>query len=188
MALGLRANLIELVEEDDPVLLHDVDGLADDLVFIHQFVALFLKQNVVRFRDRHAPWFGAAAEGFAKHIIEIDHAHLRARGSRYVKRWQAHRTGVLHFKFNLLIVQLAVAKFLAKTVACRFAGVLADQSVEHTFFSHDLRLRFDVLAMLLADHVDGGFDQIADDLFDVAADIADLGELCRLDFDKGRFV
>ncbi len=33
---------------------------------------------------------------------------------------------------------------------------------------------------------DRGLDEIADDLLDVAADIADLGELGRLDLDEGR--
>ena len=46
--------------------------------------------------------------------------------------------------------------------------------------------RLDVLAHLLAHQADGDLDEIADDLLDVAADIADLGELGRLDLDEGR--
>ena len=33
--------------------------------------------------------------------------------------------------------------------------------------------------------MDGGFDQVAHDLFDIAPDIADLGELGCLDLDEG---
>jgi hypothetical protein len=40
--------------------------------------------------------------------------------------------------------------------------------------------------LLLAHQHDPGFDKIADDLFDVAADIADLGELGRFHLDEGR--
>jgi hypothetical protein len=46
--------------------------------------------------------------------------------------------------------------------------------------------RLDVLAHLLAHQADGDLDQVADDLLDVAADIADLGELGRLDLDERR--
>ncbi len=41
-------------------------------------------------------------------------------------------------------------------------------------------------APLVAQQRNAGLDQVADDLLDVAADIADLGELGRLDLDEGR--
>ncbi|ESW95109.1 hypothetical protein X769_30495 [Mesorhizobium sp. LSJC268A00] len=44
----------------------------------------------------------------------------------------------------------------------------------------------DVLAHLLAHQADGDLDQIADDLLDIAADIADFGELGGLDLDERR--
>jgi len=50
-----------------------------------------------------------------------------------------------------------------------------------------MRLRLHVLAPLLPRHRKRNLDEIADDLFDIAADIADLGELRRLDFEEGRF-
>ena len=46
--------------------------------------------------------------------------------------------------------------------------------------------RLDVLAHLVAHQADRHLDQVADDLLDVAADIADLGELGGLDLDEGR--
>ena len=39
---------------------------------------------------------------------------------------------------------------------------------------------------LLADHVDGDIHQVADHRLDVAADVADFGELARLHFQKRR--
>ena len=44
----------------------------------------------------------------------------------------------------------------------------------------ELGLVFDLFHFLFADHVDGDLDEVADDGFDVAADVADLGELARL--------
>ena len=39
---------------------------------------------------------------------------------------------------------------------------------------------------VLAGFVDGDFNQIANDLFHIATDIADFGEFCCFDFDEGR--
>jgi hypothetical protein len=47
-------------------------------------------------------------------------------------------------------------------------------------------LRLHLGAALVAQQRDAGLDQIADDLLDVAADIADLGELGGLDLDERR--
>ena len=47
-------------------------------------------------------------------------------------------------------------------------------------------LRLHVLALLLAGERDGDLDQVAHDLLDVAADIADLGELGGFDFQERR--
>ena len=42
------------------------------------------------------------------------------------------------------------------------------------------------MRLLLADEADADLDEVAHDLLDVAADIADLGELGRLDLEEGR--
>ena len=47
-------------------------------------------------------------------------------------------------------------------------------------------LAIDRLARAFARHDDGGLDQVAHDLLDVAADVADLGELGRLDLEERR--
>ena len=47
-------------------------------------------------------------------------------------------------------------------------------------------LRLHLVALLLAHQADGRLDQVAHDLLDVAADIADLGELRCLDLDERR--
>ena len=60
------------------------------------------------------------------------------------------------------------------------------QRVDHAVLGGELRLRLDVLALALARLRDRDLDQVAHDLLDVAADIADLGELGRLDLQERR--
>ena len=62
----------------------------------------------------------------------------------------------------------------------------ADQRIDHALLGLQLRLGLDLLALGVAGKPDCRFEQIADDLIDVAADIADLGELGRLDLDERR--
>jgi hypothetical protein len=62
----------------------------------------------------------------------------------------------------------------------------ADQRVEHALLRGDMRLGLHFLALALAHEADRDLDQVAHDRFDVAADIADLGELGRLDLEEGR--
>ena len=62
----------------------------------------------------------------------------------------------------------------------------ADQRIQHALLGGELRAGLHVLALALADLHDRDLDEVADDLLDVAADIADLGELGGLDLDEGR--
>ena len=66
------------------------------------------------------------------------------------------------------------------------AGARADQRIEHPLLGGELGLGLDLLAQPLAGHRDRDLDQVAHDLLDIAADIADLGELGRLDLDERR--
>ena len=61
-----------------------------------------------------------------------------------------------------------------------------DQRVEHPLFRRQLGLGLDVLALARLCQRNGDLDEIADDLLDVAPDIADLGELGRLDLEERR--
>ena len=90
-------------------------------------------------------------------------------------------------QFDFAVVQLSFAQFLAEGLAGAFAGVLADQCRENPFLGGQFGFGGDAFALVFAGHVDGVFDQIADDLLDIAADIADFGEFGRFDLDKGRF-
>jgi hypothetical protein len=49
-----------------------------------------------------------------------------------------------------------------------------------------MRLGLDLAALLVLDQPDADLDEVAHDLFDIAPDIADLGELGRLDLEERR--
>ena len=58
------------------------------------------------------------------------------------------------------------------------------QQFEQPFRDAFLGLGLDDAALLLLDHADGDVGQVADHAFDVAADVADLGVLGRLDLEE----
>ena len=60
------------------------------------------------------------------------------------------------------------------------------QDVEHAVFGGVLGARALALHLRLALLLDGAVDEVADDRVDVLADVADLGELGRLDLDERR--
>ena len=106
---------------------------------------------------------------------------------------------LLHVDFDHAIVELAVAQLLAHPLA-RAAHLVADaagilvrrgrprrqQQIEQPLLGVELRLGAHFLDALVAHHVDRELDQIADHRLDVAADVADLGELRRFDLDERR--
>src|SRR4029078_889868 len=59
------------------------------------------------------------------------------------------------------------------------------QEIEEALLGLLARADAHLRALLLAYHVDGELGQVADDRLDVAADVARLGGLRRLDLDKG---
>ncbi len=66
------------------------------------------------------------------------------------------------------------------------AGLDGSSNIEQPLFGVQFGLVGDILQLLLAHHVDGDFDQVADHRLDVAADVADLGELRGLDLQERR--
>ena len=96
----------------------------------------------------------------------------------------AGRRHIGDLDIDFLVVQFVGAQLLAEAIARRRRGGGADQRIEHPLLGIQMRLRLDLGALLFAHEADADFDEIADDLFDVAADIADFGELRRLDLDE----
>ena len=63
---------------------------------------------------------------------------------------------------------------------------LHQQHLEQAILGGEFGAVLDLLELLLAHHVDAHLDEIAHDGLDVAADVADLGELRGLDLEEGR--
>jgi hypothetical protein len=94
--------------------------------------------------------------------------------------------GIRDLYLDLPRFQAAFAQHPAELHACLAGRAFADQGRDQPFLRRQLRLRLHVLARMVAGLGDGGLDQVAHDAVHVAADIADLGELGRLDLQEGR--
>ena len=155
------------------------------MLLIEQLVGFLVHQDLVGIPHADAARLGAAAETLAEQIADGDRAHLRAGHSRNFEQRHA-AAGGLDLDLDLLVVELAGAQFLAERVLGGGAGIGTHQRGEHPFFRGKLGSRLHVLALLLAQLQDRDLDEIAHDLLDVAADVADLGELRRLDLQERR--
>src|SRR5580700_9693174 len=180
-----RADLVDLVEEHDAVVLDRLDRFLGQLIGIEQLVGFLVDQDVVGFVHGDPARLGAAAAELAENVADRDRAHLRARHAGDVEQRHAGARG-LHLDFDLLVVELARAQLFAERFLGRGTGIGADQRVEHAIFGRLRGAGLDVLALALARQRDGNLNEVAHDLLDVAADIADLGEFRRLDLEERR--
>ncbi len=135
--------------------------------------------------NRHPLRLRAGAESLAENVAQVEHPHLRAGQAGDLEGRQVRRGALLNGDFDFAVVERSFAQHLAELLAGVGAGARADQGVEHPLLGGDLGLGHDFLAQPLAGHPDRNLHQITHDLLDIAADIADLGELGRLDFDEG---
>ena len=94
--------------------------------------------------------------------------------------------GVVDLDFDLLVVEFAVAQFLAEAFLGGGAGIGTHQRLQHALLGLQCALARTSLRLLFARQRDGDFDEVAHDLLDVAADIADLGEFRRLHLEERR--
>ena len=76
--------------------------------------------------------------------------------------------------------------FLRKASLVEALALAPTSASTHALLGGLLGAHLDVLALAFAGQRDADLDQVAHDLLDVAADIADLGELGRLDLDERR--
>ena len=128
---------------------------------------------------------GPLAERLAEHVAQIDHSDMAAgHAGNFEGRHSG--AGIGDLNLDLAIVELTSTQALAERVAGGEIGVGADQRVDHSLLGVELRLRLDLLPLCVTHEPDAGFQEIANDLIDVAADVADLGELGGLDLDEGR--
>src|SRR5262245_12566276 len=176
------ADLVDLVEENNAVVLNRADRFLYQLVLVQQLVGLLVNQDLVGLLDSDAPGLSATSSEFAENVAYRDCAHLGPRDPGDLEHRHAARR--LYLNIDLFFVELARAQLLAKTVARRRAGVGAHQRIEHALLCGEMRARRHVLALALPGLDDCGFHEITHDLFNVASHVADLGELGRLHLDE----
>src|SRR5579883_1215468 len=179
------ADLVDLVQEDDAIVFNFADRLLDNLILVDQLVAFLNNERREGIFDAGAPRFRAPAKRAAEDIADRDRADRRARHIGQLEHRQRRR-GLRNLDLDFLVVELACSEPLAERIARGLRSAGADKGVEHPLFRGKLRAGMHRLALLFFDHRDRGLEKITDDLLDVAADIANLGEFRRLDFQERR--
>src|SRR6185437_4722053 len=177
-----HADLVDLVEKHDAVVLDHIDRFLHQLVAVEQLVGFLVDQKLVGALDGDAAGLGPAAE-LAEDVANRDRAHLRAGHAGDLEH--GHAAGGLRLDLDFLVVEFAGAELPAEGIAGRGAGVGADQGIKHAVLGGELRAGLHVLALAFAGLRDRYLDEIANDLLDVTADIADLGEFGGFDLDEG---
>ena len=187
---------------------------ARDLIHIDQAAFFFLYEIFEGFGDLHLALLGALAKDVRQDVLEVD-IHLfdalvgddletraccaRARRSRPCGR-RACLRGIAGAAFRACVDAIRLlgegkaSVLLDRMLPAlrRLAGELGyrrgrrQQQIEQTFFGVQFGLVFDFFELFFAHHVDGDLDEVAHNGFDVAADVADFGELRGFDFEEGR--
>ena len=88
-AVRARADLVDLVEEHDAVVLDGADRLAGELLGVDELVALLGDQHVVAVGDGDAAGLGTLAERLPQHVADVDGADRGARRAGDVEHRQA---------------------------------------------------------------------------------------------------
>src|SRR5690606_15722969 len=194
-ALTTLGDLVDLVDEHDAVLLAGFDRRLAHLVLVDQLRGLFLDQLRSRGPDRELARLRLRAAQAGEHLPQLLAHFLHARRGHDV---HAHVRRQL--QLDLALVELAGTQLATQLLArVRFLRrrLSADvdrgrlhaeaearlrrlaprqQGVEDAVLGALLGLGAYLLLGLLAIELDRGVGQVADDLLDVLADVADLGE------------
>ncbi len=196
---GLTAgDFVDLVDEDDAHLLGALDGRAGDLVHVNELVFFFLDEVVEGFGDGHFALLFLLAEEAGEHVLDIDVHLLDALAGDDFKGGHG---ALADFDFDQALVELGFAELGAEFVTGAIGGVCGDrngrgaggiadrcngreQQVEDALFGGLLGALGDFVELFLADHINGGFDQVAHHGLDIAADVADFGVLGGFDLRK----
>ena len=179
-----------------PGLLDALDRRAGDRIHVDQLLLFFASQPLARFRHVtrrrfERPWNrpGIMSRRLTPTSSIDDPVISSIDGKRFL----------LHVDFDHALVELAVTQLLAHPLAgaahlvAHAARIFVgrgrprrQQQIEQPLLGIELRLGAHFLDALVAHHVDGELDQVADHRLDVAADVADFGELRGFDLDERR--
>ena len=173
-------DLVHLIQEHDAVGFGVAHGFALDLLVIEALVRLFGQQRLPGGVHLHLAALGAAAHRLGHHVRKVDHADL---AGLHAGHFEAGRR-VGHLDLDLTALQIAGFEALAEGKARGFAGILAHQRIKQAGECGVFRLVLHGAAAGFADEADRFFDEITDDRIDVAANIANFGELGGFHLDE----
>ena len=188
MRLGAAGDLVQLVQEDDAGLLHGVDGVRLDLVFVHQPHGFLFPQAAARVLHLEPHGLLAAAGHVGEHVLQLAR-HLLHAGRRHDLNADGGR---FHLQLHLAVIHVAggepVAEKLPRFGAIALGGAFGGRQhgVQQASFRRFVRPRLHLLQLLVAQHLHGDVGEVADDGFHVAPHIAHFGELGGLHLDEGR--
>ena len=193
-----------------PLIFHALDRDALHLVHVDQALLFFLNEVFEGLADLHLPLLGALAEDVGQHVFHVD-VHLF--DALVGDDLEGGKGLLADVEFHHALVELAFAQLLAQFLAGAGAGSPASsgslprlnpmlpscgrarrdlrrhrrqQQVEQTLFGVQFGFVGNILELLLANHVDGDFDQVADHRFHIASHVAHLGELRGFDLQERR--
>ncbi len=185
-------DLVDLVEEDDPRLLDAAERLLRGGLHVDQPRRLFLREDLERLGDAHALRLRALRHQVLEHLAQRRLNLLHALRCHHLDHRTARR--LRHLDLDRPLVEAAVVEQRAELVAgvglvgARHRGLRRrrEEEVEQSLLGLLAGADAHLLALLFAHHVDRELGEVADDRLDVAADVADLGELRRFDLDERR--
>ena len=116
--LAARGDLVNLVNEDDAVLLGIVEGPAADLVLIEQLARLLIRQQLHGLGNPEPTLAPLGLTGLAEKPAQLLGHLFHARRPHDFER----RPRLGQIDFDLLVVELPLAQFLAKGLPGRALG------------------------------------------------------------------
>ena len=181
--LGAAADLVDLVDEDDAVLLRVRDRAGLELLLVDHARRFLVGERLERFADAQLARLRAPAAHALEDLLELLR-HLLHAG--WAHDLEPERHGA-QLDLDLALVERALAQHLAELLA-RVVAVrqLRQQRVEDPLLGRVGGARTDLGHFLLARLLHRDVHQLLDDRVHLAADVADLGELGGLDLDEGR--
>ena len=168
-----------------PLFSTDLDRFLRELLVVEQLVGLLVDQNFVGIAHVDAPRLGAPPPSLPN-MSPIEIVPICAPGMPGMSNIGMPPPATCTSISISLSSSSPARSRLRNALLGRGAGAGADQGIEHALLGSLLRLGLHVLALALARQRDGDLDEVAHDLLDVAADIADLGELGRLHLEERR--
>jgi hypothetical protein len=190
--LAARRDLVHLVQEHDAVLLGGGQRLGLDVVLVQEPRGLLVGELLHRFGHGHLAQLLAARAHLLEHALDLARQLLHARRRHDLHLLRHHGD----LDLDLAVVEDTLAQHLAEFLARSRVGGLEVREVDlaRRRQEHVEQALLGVVGRAVAHLSRLGFagvlhrdlDQVADDRVDVAADVAHLGELGRLDFHERR--